>query len=245
MSQPVPHKTNTCVGSWSRNVKWDSKMIVEHLYYYSLCSVTLFLTTETRTPYTKPSNKVGPSAEETWLVCVWWTSCDFDNSIYVTTALCNKIVVVVVYVCVIDSQFILCHGVRPGHVCWEKNSKFITWHSSFLLHLTHFPGGSVTSQAQTTGQSGLTTSSAGTTSEYFDLLISYSTNIHVHVWLCVLCLCVLGAEGQKEQLPSTYSYDPTSGFYYDSASGLYYDPKTQVLPYRHWQGRGERVVYFV
>ena len=29
-------------------------------------------------------------------------------------------------------------------------------------------------------------------------------------------------------LPATYSYDPTSGFYYDSSTGLYYDPKTQV-----------------
>ena len=29
-------------------------------------------------------------------------------------------------------------------------------------------------------------------------------------------------------LPSTYSFDPTSGFYYDSSTGLYYDPKTQV-----------------
>jgi RNA-binding protein 5/10 len=32
---------------------------------------------------------------------------------------------------------------------------------------------------------------------------------------------------EGSNLPSTYSYDPTSGFYYDSSTGLYYDPKTQ------------------
>lgn len=38
----------------------------------------------------------------------------------------------------------------------------------------------------------------------------------------------LGDGQVQQQLPSTYSYDPTSGFYYDSATGLYYDPKTQA-----------------
>ncbi|CAI8016755.1 RNA-binding protein 5-A [Geodia barretti] len=32
---------------------------------------------------------------------------------------------------------------------------------------------------------------------------------------------------EASDLPSTYSYDPTSGFYHDSSTGLYYDPKTQ------------------
>ena len=31
-----------------------------------------------------------------------------------------------------------------------------------------------------------------------------------------------------KEVPSTYSYDESSGFYYDSNTGLYYDPKTQV-----------------
>lgn len=44
----------------------------------------------------------------------------------------------------------------------------------------------------------------------------------------LLFFVVLGNQTQK-QLPSTYSYDPTSGFYYDSSTGLYYDPKTQVI----------------
>ena len=45
--------------------------------------------------------------------------------------------------------------------------------------------------------------------------------VHVH-------RVALGDHAQQ-QLPSTYSYDPSSGFYYDSATGLYYDPKTQVI----------------
>ena len=37
------------------------------------------------------------------------------------------------------------------------------------------------------------------------------------------------ATSDGSNLPATYSYDPTSGFYYDSSTGLYYDPKTQVI----------------
>lgn len=44
----------------------------------------------------------------------------------------------------------------------------------------------------------------------------------------------------QEDLPSTYSFDPTSGFYYDCSTGLYYDPKTQY----HYNSKTGYYCYF-
>ena len=56
-------------------------------------------------------------------------------------------------------------------------------------------------------------------------VIQSFTIVYRVILMCarILCTCVFIG------LPSTYTYDSSSGFYYDTMTGLYYDPKTQVI----------------
>ena len=62
-------------------------------------------------------------------------------------------------------------------------------------------------------------------SHFFSSSVKYC-ELSERIYLFVVSY--LGGSQAQQQLPSTYSYDPSSGFYYDSATGLYYDLKTQV-----------------
>lgn len=64
------------------------------------------------------------------------------------------------------------------------------------------------------------------------------------LWTLVHVHCVALGDHDQQQLPSTYSYDSSSGFYYDSATGLYYDPKTQVIfQYPRWVCKFDSTFY--